>query len=84
MLSADSSKTKRFRVESDRPICGRTWPAAGARQCSFNDRGLAVAVAAKSITSPEGNEIRVVHVASGKVIFRKGDAAHPGSSATGR
>ena len=36
----------------------------------YQDRSLAVAVAAKSITAPEREEIRVVQVPSGKVIFR--------------
>lgn len=60
-----------FRVESNHPITGRLWPAAGAHEYSFNNRDLAVAMAAKSMTHPSGQEIRVVHVPTGEVVFRK-------------
>ena len=69
MSSAD------FRVESSHPISGRLWPLAGSQQYFFSDRSLAVAMAAKSVTKPSGQEIRVVHVPTGEVVFRK-----PGSS----
>ena len=60
-----------FRVESNQPIAGRLMPAApGARQYFFNDRALAVAMAAKSFTQPS-SEIRVVHIPTGEVVFRK-------------
>jgi hypothetical protein len=62
MTSAD------FRVESNNPIAGRLLPQSGSQPYFFSDRGLAVALAAKS-TSPQ--EIRVVHVPSGEVVFRK-------------
>ena len=65
MTSAD------FRVESNHPIAGRLWPASGSQQYCFNDRALAVAMAAKSVTKPSGQEIRVVHVPTGEVVFRK-------------
>jgi hypothetical protein len=69
MSSAD------FRVESSHPISGRLWPLNGSQQYFFSDRSLAVAMAAKSVTKPSGQEIRVVHVPTGEVVFRK-----PGSS----
>jgi hypothetical protein len=65
MSSAD------FRVESSHPISGRLWPLAGSQQYFFSDRSLAVAMAAKSVTKPSGQEIRVVHVPTGEVVFRK-------------
>jgi hypothetical protein len=37
----------------------------------FVDRALAVVMAAKSMTFPSGHEIRVIHVPSGQVVFRK-------------
>jgi hypothetical protein len=64
-----------FRVESNHPIAGRLWPAGDSQQYFFSDRALAVAMAAKSFTKPSGQEIRVVHVPTGEVVFRK-----PGSS----
>jgi hypothetical protein len=60
-----------FRVESNHPIAGRLWPVSGSQQYFFTDRALAVAMAAKSFTKPSGQEIRVVHVPTGEVVFRK-------------
>ena len=60
-----------FRIESSQPIASRWLPASGARQYFVSDRALAVAVAAKSTTRPGGDEIRVVHVPTGEVVFRK-------------
>lgn len=60
-----------FRVESNHPIAGRFLPVSGSRQYFFGDRALAVAMAAKSTTKPSGQEIRVIHVPTGEVVFRK-------------
>jgi hypothetical protein len=60
-----------FRVESDHPISGRLWPVPGSQRYFFSDRSLAVAMAAKSVTKPLGNEIRVVHVPTGEIVFTK-------------
>lgn len=71
MTSAD------FRVESSHPISGRFLPEPGARQYLFSDRSLAITLAAKSTTLPVGKEIRVVHVPTGEVVFRKAAAPRP-------
>lgn len=71
MTSAD------FRVESNHPIAGRLLPVSGSRQYFFSDRALAVAMAAKSVTKPSGQEIRVVHVPTGEVVFRKAASSRP-------
>lgn len=71
MTSAD------FRVESNHPIAGRFLPVSGSQQYFFSDRSLAVAMAAKSTTKPLGQEIRVVHVPTGEVVFRKPAAPRP-------
>lgn len=63
MTSAD------YRIESCRPIAGGLWPAAGLRQFAVKDRALAIALAAKSFS--QDSEIRVVHVPTGEVLFRK-------------
>ena len=76
MTSAD------FRVESNHPIAARLLPVSGSRQYFFSDRALAVAMAAKSVTKPSGQEIRVVHVPTGEVVFRK--PASPRRSSTTR
>ena len=62
-----------YRIESSQPITGRLWPVAGAQQYVVQDRALAVSLAAKSCT-PSGQEIRVVHVPTGEVVFRKAGA----------
>jgi hypothetical protein len=71
MTSAD------FRVESNHPIAGRFLPVSGSRQYFFSDRALAVTMAAKSFTRPSGQEIRVIHVPTGEVVFTKPAAPRP-------
>ena len=63
MTSAD------YRIESTQPIAGRFWPIAGTTELAVKDRALAVSIAAKSFT--RSSEIRVVHVPTGEVVFRK-------------
>jgi hypothetical protein len=63
MTSAD------YRIESSQPMAGRLLPASGLQQYAVSDRALAVALAAKSFT--RDSEIRVVHVPTGEVVFRK-------------
>jgi hypothetical protein len=71
MTSAD------YRVESNHPISARLIPVSDSRQYFFSDRALAVAMAAKSVTKPSGQEIRVVHVPTGEVVFRKAASIRP-------
>ena len=63
MTSAD------YRIESNQPIAGRFWPNAGSMQMEVSNRALAVSLAVKSFT--RSSEIRVVHVPTGEVVFRK-------------
>jgi hypothetical protein len=65
MASAD------YRIESNQPLAGRLLPVSGARDYLFSDRSLAVSLAAKGMMSPSGQEIRVVHVPTGEVVYRK-------------
>ncbi len=64
MTSAD------YRIESNQPINGLLWPVRGAHRLEVKDRALAVTLAAKSFTKP-ASEIRVVHVPTGEIVFRK-------------
>ena len=49
-----------YRVESSHPIIGPLWPNyKSSKLHTFVDRALAVVMAAKSMTSPAGHEIRV-------------------------
>lgn len=73
MTSAD------YRIESSSPIASRLLPVSGAQQYLVSDRALAVTVAAKSVTRPCGQEIRVVHVPTGEIVFRKQGEDRPGS-----
>jgi len=63
MTSAD------YRIESNQPIAGRFWPSTGSMQMEVSNRALAVSLAVKSFT--RSSEIRVVHVPTGEVVFRK-------------
>ena len=69
-----------FRIESSHPIQGPLWPVSGKNEFHVRDHGLAVVLAAKSVTDPPGGEIRVVHVPTGEVVFSKHNAptAPPG------
>jgi hypothetical protein len=60
-----------YRIESNQPIRLRLPADARPSRCLFSDRSLAVAVAAKSVISVSGEEVRVVHVPTGEVVFRK-------------
>lgn len=69
-----------YRIESSHPISSRLMPSAGAVQYLVKDRALAVALAAKSFTKPSGQEIRVVHVPTGEIVFRKASTVRPEAS----
>lgn len=59
-----------YRIESQQTIYNRLVPSARLSR-PFGDLSLAVALAAKSDTTPRaGEEIRVVHVDTGEVVFR--------------
>ena len=60
-----------YRIESSHPIASLLLPTSGEQQYFVSDRALAVTLAAKSTTRPTGQEIRVVHVPTGEVVFRK-------------
>ncbi|TWO70412.1 hypothetical protein FN976_15650 [Caenimonas sedimenti] len=66
--------TSDYRIESNQPIAGRLWPAQGSQQLDVSDLSLAITLAAKSFTP--SSEIRVVHVPTGEIIFRKPPKAH--------
>lgn len=61
----------KYQIESSHPMVGALLPQAGISRLQLNDHALAIVIAAKSVTVPYGKEIRVVHLASGEVIFRK-------------
>ncbi|TFZ01080.1 hypothetical protein [Ramlibacter rhizophilus] len=63
-----------YRIESNLPLSGRLLPMGGSKQVLVGDRGLAVALAAKNFVPASGHEIRVVHVPTGEIVFRKHEA----------
>ena len=67
-----------YRIESSHPMVGPLLPGPGVTDILLHDRALAIVVAAKSVTVPYGREIRVVHVSTGEVLFRKTAAYNNG------
>lgn len=67
-----------YRIESSHPLTSQFFPPSGSEHYLVKNRALAVALAAKSFTRPSGQEIRVVHVPTGEVVFRKASVVRPG------
>jgi hypothetical protein len=67
-----------YRIESSTPLRGSLLPQNSLKEF-YSDRGLAVAVAVKSLADPTRQRIRVVHVESGEVVFdtKPGGREHP-------
>lgn len=61
----------KYQIESTYPMVGPLLPDGGVTSVQLHDHALAIVVSAKSVTIPYGQEIRVVHIRSGEVIFRK-------------
>ncbi len=61
--------TAQFRIESRDPPHGSLLPPA-ALQRLYADQSLAVAVAVKSLADPTCQNIRVVHIPSGEIVFQ--------------
>ena len=60
-----------YRIESETPMAGPLLPVSGSAQYLVSNVAMAVVMAAKSVTIPLGQEIRVVHVPTGGIVFRK-------------
>lgn len=73
MLSAE------YCIESNHPVVNRLLPQSKVQQC-FRDRSQAVAMAAKCVPNSFGDEVRVVHVPTGEVIFKVGTTSGPARS----
>ena len=61
--------SKQFRIESDVPFTNRLLPPTFVHE-EYGSWDVAVAVAAKCVTEPDGHELRVVHCESGEIVFR--------------
>ncbi len=66
-----------YRIESDRPLSGRWLPLAGNPPWVMGNRALAVSLAAKNFRGAGGQAIRVVHVPTGEIVYRKRDSDRP-------
>lgn len=62
-----------YRIESNRPLCGRLLPLRAEKTLLVGDRALAVSLAAKNFRTVDGQEIRVVHIPTGEIVYRKRD-----------
>lgn len=60
--------TAEFRIESIHPSSGHLLPRSYFKHI-FANRSLAVAVAVKSVDDPTSQQVRVVHIPSGEVVF---------------
>ncbi|OOG42821.1 hypothetical protein [Polaromonas sp. A23] len=58
-----------FRIESSDPLRGSLLPPAPLQRL-YSDQSLAVAVAVKSLTDPTRQDIRVVHIPTGEIVFQ--------------
>lgn len=70
-----TSQYPQYRIESMAPLGGRLLPAPSGSRL-YGDRSLAVAVAVKSVTDPSCQEVWVVHVPTGEVVFRTTGMGH--------
>lgn len=58
-----------YRIERTQPPQGGLLPPQTLHE-HYRDRSLAVAVAVKSVTDPTREQVRVVHVPTGEVVFQ--------------
>ena len=66
--------TDRYRIESKDPLGGHLLPPTDF-QLIFADRSLAVALAVKSVNDPMLQQVRVVHIPSGEIVFQTSPGA---------
>ena len=67
--------SSQYRIESNMPLRGSLLPP-NSYKALYNNRGLAVAVAVKSLADPTRQHIRVVHVDTGEVVFETDPVGH--------
>jgi hypothetical protein len=58
-----------YRIESNHPVSNRFVPHSDVRG-AYPDWSQAVAMAVKTAPNAFGDEVRVVHVPSGEIVFR--------------
>lgn len=63
-----------YRIERDPALQGGLLPPHSLGKY-YADRSLAVAVAIKSLKDPTREQVRVVHIATGEVVFKTASEA---------
>ena len=58
-----------YRIEREQPLRGGLLPPNSLGEL-YSDRSLAVAVAIKSLKDPTRDQIRVIHIPTGEVVFQ--------------
>ena len=69
MASDKATPPHSYRIENRDPVSDSLLPSANPGHL-YADPSLAVAVAVKSVSDPSMQEVRVVHVPSGEVVFK--------------
>lgn len=69
MASDKATPPHDYRIENRDPCNDSLLPSANLGHL-YADPSLAVAVAVKSVSDPTMQEVRVVHVPSGEVVFK--------------
>ena len=62
-------RSAQYRIESVFPLMGSLIPPTTFKQF-YSDPSLAVAVAVKSVADPTRQQVQVVHVPSGEIVFQ--------------
>ena len=75
-MSSDKTPPREYRIEHRDPVEGSLLPDSDFQHL-YADASLAVAVAVKSVTDPSVQEVRVVHIPTGEVVFQTA-ASHKG------
>lgn len=68
-LAPHKSQPHDYRIECRDTLSGRLLPH-GALNHLYANPSLAVAVAVKSVADPTRQQVRVVHVPSGEIVFQ--------------
>ena len=74
MTAAFNHAPPTFQIESRDPLLGHLLPMQH-RKTLFGDCSLAVAIAVKSVEDPTRQQVRVIHVPSGEIVFETRPAA---------
>lgn len=67
-MATEKTPPHEYRIEHSDPVTGSLLPDSDFQHL-YADASLAVAVAVKSVTDPSVQEVRVVHIPTGEVVF---------------